>query len=155
MIRLIMMINKFLTWIERTCDREQARTSCCSRQDLAIRRGRSRELDESFILTYQLEQFRCQDTFWKLFPWFAVRPDIWTAATPVIIQEAALNGSADNRGDIYNNITLLSFHIIILIIIYDYLSSSKRLNGSADNEGDIYDEHAIQDFMMVMTWHQT
>ena len=82
---------------------------------------------------------------------FAARPDIWTAATPVIIQEAALNGSADNRGDIYNNITLLSFHIIILIIIYDYLSSSKRLNGSADNEGDIYDEHAIQDFMMVMT----
>ena len=49
---------------------------------------------------------------------FAARPDIWTAATPVIIQEAALNGSADN-------------------------------------EGDIYDEHAIKDFMMVMTRHQT
>ena len=71
---------------------------------------------------------------------FAARPDIWTAATPVIIQEAALNGSADNRGDIYNNITLLSFLIIILIVIY---------------EGDIYDEHAIKDFMMVMTRHQT
>ena len=59
-----------------------------------------------------------------------MRPDIWTAATPVIIQEAALNGSADNRGDICNNI------IIIIINICDYLSSSKGLNGSADNEGE-------------------
>ena len=51
---------------------------------------------------------------------FAARPDIWTAATPVIIQEAALNGSADNRGDIYNNITLLSFLIIVIVFIYYY-----------------------------------
>ena len=44
-----------------------------------------------------------------------MRPDIWTAATPVIIQEAALNGSADNRGDIYDEHAREDFMMVMTI----------------------------------------
>ena len=57
-----------------------------------------------------------------------MRPDIWTAATPVIIQEAALNGSADNRGDIYDEHAREDFMMVMTIRHHYYADQEDEDN---------------------------
>ena len=86
----------------RTCDLGRGHISYCNRRDSATQTGRSRELECLNDHRKDLKS-KIQPSFLKSFiEWqdFGILhkiPDIWTAATPVIIHEAALKGSARRR----------------------------------------------------------